>query len=543
MKIKDYKMFKKTLLAAALAAATTTTAFAGTITVSGTAYKVGNEYLAAYTGTALEGDLETAAIGITYQAGIALGVDNTLKFVFAGGAISADTGLKLQTNTVTAVAHPANAVLEGDVGTAVTAVTNATGNTQAELNVELAAAKAAGLAVIVAAEAVDITLNAIAYKAAINAVTITPGVAGDAKLAVAAVVAATLNYSIDNTADLVDFGVDANGDYEWVLFKLTLATTVANTLYFNDTDADASANVVTAFTKATIGSGDLTIAMPEAKDGTGASLAAPVAAAKTLVTTEAQFDVELTAAEDTIDVEQDRIFFASGTGAVTTAAFALVLNEDMTIDLGIDSTTADFVATIGGNVTGVDSVDFLDGTNDGAFDTDNELAGTGLADTTVTVTVDGETNLATRTLTYALEVTPSEADTDAFNLVAASSAFVWDLNGSEITFPYAPIGYSHITTNFELANSGSQDGEILLSAFSRDSDVSYSATLTTVAKKNALTKISETEIYEALGLTEGTSLSITISTTAPAADIKLSGYSNLTTGGRMALLSSAYEGI
>ena len=545
-------MFKKTLLAAALVAATGT-ATAGTITVSGTAYKVGNEYLASYTGSALTGDLEVAGNYIAYQAGIALGVDNTLKFVFNGGAIAADTGLKLQVNTANAADHAGSAGFLTAIGTAVGLVADATGTTQAELDVELAAAKAAALLVLSDAYAADITVESSALVTAINAVTTTGGDAvGSAKTAVDTVATAVDTYTIDDIADLVDFGVDGNGDYEWVLFKLTGAASVAQTLYFNDSDDDSAANVTTKFTKATIGAGDLTIGMTEAKDGTGANLAAPVAASQTLVTTADQFAVTATAVTDTIDVEQDRLFFSDATSDALSTSFVVDVTVDATIDLGLDKDTATFVTEVTGNMAGVDSISFLEAQtgdatdDDGAFDVDNQVAGDGINDQTIAVTVDGTTNLATRTLGVSVEITPSEADTTAFYLLgsgtAGANAFVWDLNGSEITFPYAPIGYDHITTNFEIANSGDQVGDVLITAFSREG-VDYSGTLVGKAAAESLTKISETEVYDALALPAGTSLSITFSTTAPDADIKMTGYSNLNSGGRMTLLSDSYEGM
>lgn len=536
-------MFKKTLIAAALVAASSS-AFAGSISVSGTAYKVGNEYLGAYTGTALEGDLQTGTIGIQYRAGIALGVNNTLKFDFTGGAISADTGLKLQVID-NGTPDGLDAAVQTSIDTDVGAVADATGTLQAELDVELAAAKAAAIAVI---DATTTATNATAAIAAINALTITPGVAGDAKALVAGLDPVVIGTVAADVADLVDFEVDGNGDYETVLFKLTGATSAAAVLVFNDTDGDHAANVTTTFTKATIGAGDLTIALPEAKDDTGTNLAAPVAAAKILVTTADQFSVDLTVATDTIDVEQDRVFFvAMGNGEDTTGDFDFDVTVDGTIDLGIDESTATFVGTVSGSLAGVDSVDYSEvgafgGDDSDAFDVaDNDIAGTGIEDASISITVDGETNLATRTVKYSMVVTPTEADTEAFTLVSESDAFVWDLNGSEITFPYAPIGYSHITTNFELANSGDQEGDVLITAFTR-AGVAYSGTLVAKATAMSLTKISETEVYDALGLAAGTSISVTFSTTAPDDDIKISGYSNLTSGGRMALLSDAYEG-
>jgi len=548
-------MFKKTLMAAALAA-TASTAFAGDIVISGTAYKVGNEYLGAYTGTALSGDLEAGSIGIAYKPGIALGVNNTLKFVFAGGAISADTGLKLQKITVFAT-HANDAAIMTDVATATTAVVTA--GTLGSNALDTAAVKAAAIASLNAAAAADETVQAASVTASIAAINaVADAVLATAKTNVdaAATGVAILSNVIPTTAtdaaDLVDFGADANGDYTWALFKITdNALTAAEVLVFNDTDDDGSANVVTKFTKATIGAGDLTISLPEAKDDTGVSLSAPVAGAEILVTTADQFALTATAVTDTIDVEQDRLFFSDATSDALSTSFVLDFTEDGTIDLGLNSATAAFTAEVFGSLTGVDSVDYdetvLVGTDDdAAFDADNEVSGVGISDAAISVTVDGTTNLATRTLSVSFMVTPAEADTTDFYMLGGAStgsnAFIWDLNGSEITFPYAPVGYDHITTNFEIANSGDQNGDVLITAFTREG-VDYSGTLVGKAAAESLTKISETEVYDALDLPAGTSLSITFSTTAPDADIKITGYSNLTTGGRMTLLSDAYEGM
>lgn len=532
-------MFKKTLMAAALAAATGS-AFAGEISVSGTAYKVGNEYLGSYTGSALQGDL-SATNSIVYKAGIALGINNTLKFVFSGGAISANTGLQLYSVDNTAAAA-SDAALNTAVDTAIAAVADS-----GDQAADLAAMKAAALAVIAAAEGVT---NSAQATLDINAVTVGANYAADVA-AVQAAVPVLVGTPDSAIADLVDFGADADGNYEWVLFKLTAGTDVEDALLFAESDATEGANVVTLFTKETIGAGDLTIAMPEAKDDTGADLSAPVAAAKTLVTTANQFAITATTVEDTIDVEQERLYFVDTTAAQdTTGTFTFDVTEDATIDLKIDAATAEVAFEISGSLVGVDSVDLVDSAaiaadDSAAFDDDNMVEGTGIEDATITITVDGETNLATRTVGLTVMVTPAEADTEAFYILgaanSASDAFEWDLNGSEITFPYAPIGYDHVTTNFEVANSGDQEGDILVTAFGRDG-ATYSGTLAQTAEPSSLVKVSEGDIMTALGMDDAASLSITFSTTAPDADIKATGYSNLASGGRMALLSDAYEG-
>jgi hypothetical protein len=538
-------MFKKTLIAAALVAVSST-AVAGTIRIAGEAYKVGNEYLNSYTGTALEGNLQTGSIGITYKPGIALGINNTLKFTFSGGALAADTGLKLQKITVFADATTA-AAIEAAVDAAIAAVADATVDAT-----DTAALKAAAVAAANDEVANDSDFDVAKFNAAVNALAVDTYANTTTAIEAIEALSAVIPTTATNVADLVDFETDSNGDYTWVLFKITdNGLTSSEVIIFNDTDDDGAANVTTKFTKATIGAGDLKVALPEAKDDTGVSLSAPIAASKTLVTTANQFAVTTTKATDTIDVEQDRLFFSDSISDAVTTAFTVAVVQDGTVVLGIDKDTADFEVELSGNATGIDSVTVTetqtgDATDDsGDLDANLKLAGDGINDLSIAATVDGTTNLATRTLDFTLMVTPSEADTEAFYLVGSAStgvnAFEWDLNGSEVTFPYAPIGYSNVTTNFELANSGDQTGDVLITAFTR-AGVSYSGILVDKATAMSLTKIGEIEVYDALGLAAGTSLSVTFSTTAPDADIKISGYSNLSTGGRMALLSDAYEG-
>jgi hypothetical protein len=138
----------------------------------------------------------------------------------------------------------------------------------------------------------------------------------------------------------------------------------------------------------------------------------------------------------------------------------------------------------------------------------------------------------------------TDAQAAAATVATASDevAGSWTINGSQITFPYAPVGYSNITTQFEIANSGTQNGEISVDAFDTAGN-DYSAVLPQVAEAGKLTKIGFADLTTAFGLSAGTKLSLTITIAAPAGDIKITGYSNLNNAGRMALLSDAYEGM
>jgi len=158
--------------------------------------------------------------------------------------------------------------------------------------------------------------------------------------------------------------------------------------------------------------------------------------------------------------------------------------------------------------------------------------------------------LKAQSFTHDVTVNYTDSGTDGIGASAlagstatdtAASAGAWTLNGSQITFPYAPVGYDHIVTNFEIANSSSLDAEIALDAFDSAGNA-YTAKLTKIAGKKSLTSLTGADIAAAFGLTVGTKLSLTITVNALDNAIKISGYSNLNNAGRMAMLSDAYEG-
>jgi len=171
------------------------------------------------------------------------------------------------------------------------------------------------------------------------------------------------------------------------------------------------------------------------------------------------------------------------------------------------------------------------------------------ADTvTVTFTVEGAgtgnpvLSVQTFTADSAIRYTDTVGTAGSLATQTAENVGSWTINGSQINFPYAPVGYDTITTQFEIANSGAQNGEISVTAFDTAGN-DYSAVLPQVAEAGKLTKIGFADLTTAFGLATGTKLSLTITVAAPAADIKITGYSNIDGGGRMALLSNVYEGI
>lgn len=119
--------------------------------------------------------------------------------------------------------------------------------------------------------------------------------------------------------------------------------------------------------------------------------------------------------------------------------------------------------------------------------------------------------------------------------VSGLAAGNFSLNGSSAQYAYAPVNFNGaVTTQFEVGNKGSVDGEISLSAFDTAGN-KYSAMLPFKAEAGKLTRISDADIANAFGLTKGTKLNLTITVNAPSGDITYGAYSNRGTTGRMAI--------
>ncbi|MGI2143123.1 hypothetical protein [Shewanella frigidimarina] len=111
------------------------------------------------------------------------------------------------------------------------------------------------------------------------------------------------------------------------------------------------------------------------------------------------------------------------------------------------------------------------------------------------------------------------------------------LNGASKTFGYVPVNFDGaVVSQFEIGNKGTVDGEISITAFDRDG-VKHSAVLPFKATAGKMTKLSDSDISTAFGLTKGASLNLTITVNAPESDITVAGYSNRGTTGRMSLSS------
>ncbi|MFT5812280.1 MAG: hypothetical protein ACI9VT_000014 [Psychroserpens sp.] len=260
-------------------------------------------------------------------------------------------------------------------------------------------------------------------------------------------------------------------------------------------------------------------------------------------------DAEL---DGVIDVENNRVTF-EGDQSADTLEFELV---ETILDIAAENAALESVTyTVNGSFSYLDTDAVTAGiqlgtntvtVNAGLVDsvTADSIVVSHNVDTSIILTIDNVEEGVIPTQSFSVDAVVEYTDADDAVHESASAndaAGSWTINGSEVTFPYAPIGYDHIVTQFEIANSGAQDGDITLTAFDTEG-TPYSALLDKKATAGTITSIGFKELIAAFGLTEGTKLSVTITTTAPANDIKITGYSNLNGTGRMALLSDAYEG-
>jgi hypothetical protein len=136
---------------------------------------------------------------------------------------------------------------------------------------------------------------------------------------------------------------------------------------------------------------------------------------------------------------------------------------------------------------------------------------------------------------YTVDVVLSNANGANTTTFAGLAVGSHTLNGSSAQFAYVPVNFvGAVTSQFEVGNKGSVNGEITISAFDTAGN-DYSAVLPFVAEAGKLTKIGDDDIAKAFGLTKGTKLNLTITVNAPTGDITYGGYSNRGTTGRMSL--------
>lgn len=129
---------------------------------------------------------------------------------------------------------------------------------------------------------------------------------------------------------------------------------------------------------------------------------------------------------------------------------------------------------------------------------------------------------ATRSVSYTKVTAAADP---VFNYVKDVDAGKFQLDASVVNVPYLPVGLG-LTPNVEIANAGSTDAAIQLEGFDQNGVAYGPVAIAKVAKKGAVTKVSEADIEAAFGLAaaSGKKLSVTFVLDADADDITLAPY-------------------
>ena len=117
------------------------------------------------------------------------------------------------------------------------------------------------------------------------------------------------------------------------------------------------------------------------------------------------------------------------------------------------------------------------------------------------------------------------ASNPVYKYLNAADLGLFKLDASVVNVPYLPVGLG-LTPNVEIANAGAADASIQLEGFDQNGVPYGPVSIAKVAKKGAVTKVSEADIEAAFGLGKdsGKKLSVTFVLDADAADITLAPY-------------------
>jgi hypothetical protein len=248
-----------------------------------------------------------------------------------------------------------------------------------------------------------------------------------------------------------------------------------------------------------------------------------------IATEETQFTV---AVEDAFDGLIERTDYTTFTDGLTdtldltvtndTSLYALVTGEDMTF-------------TLEGDFTDIANTELADG----------DLAGATVADEdTITFTLgnavlDAATSITAADLTFTNIDSVGDGSgiyddipvTGSISLAATLSTLTiadnldageWQLDASVVNVPYLPVGYSNLSSNVEYSNHGTAAAEVQITAFDSEGN-DYEGTLAD-APAGTITKYSEDEVMDALGITEATKLNITFISDADVDDVSIVPY-------------------
>jgi hypothetical protein len=136
---------------------------------------------------------------------------------------------------------------------------------------------------------------------------------------------------------------------------------------------------------------------------------------------------------------------------------------------------------------------------------------------TFDVTTDGDREIPVQSFLVDASLSYKDAKGTAHAITIEDSFFgSWGLNGTNVNVPYLPVGFGTLSANVEIANESSIDADISLAGFDQNGMEYGPVKIDKKAMSDTVTKVSESDIVDAFGLTEGTKLSLTVTVNSPS---------------------------
>ncbi len=339
----------------------------------------------------------------------------------------------------------------------------------------------------------------------------------------------------DTVATMIDY-TNGSGGYDTLLFKMVVDSVGSgDVLTLSATDGEFNSPILVT-TAALLNAGNVSISLPEAKDDTGTSLTAPTAGTITLSTKATQLSAELQSADSTIDVEEDRKEFTSGTQSGP--AYISVIDYD--VNQGIVVADASYTITLNSTQSAIDGVEF-DGQDlvlaDGVWsfthttDPEGEDNGAALNSEPMYVYVDGDIVIDPTSYTVDLTIDPLESGVADQNSLVNVTAFIWDINAMQAKVPYFILNAAGYSSFMKIVNESQNDAELAFDAiiFNFSDGVNEQPQTNVVlpaVPAYSNTTVSDTEVATALGLdpTKVYHVALTCVLVAPPNEVQISAY-------------------
>lgn len=248
-----------------------------------------------------------------------------------------------------------------------------------------------------------------------------------------------------------------------------------------------------------------------------------------------ELSTTMTKVTKTIDVTDDRYTFLTDSATDT----FVIKTKSAATDLSFaDASASKQAYTVTGDFSWLDAdadgavdagVSIKSGANAVTFAADMQSFTFTAANVSTVNAIGANTDTETFTITtdkarviptagYSASYTLNYLNDAAVTKTYTSAAFAtgdWLLNGTSVNVPYIPVGFGSLSANIEIANTSGVDGDITLDAVDNNGVAHAATKLSFNATAGSVTKVSEQDLVDAFGLTEGTKLSLNVTVAAP----------------------------